>query len=159
MEATSIRFAAAARCLGRAARARGLRVPGFRSPPRIAGAERTLRRARSGSATVAVVVKGRPWSAVLADLVDGVVAANGLRGTRAERTRTELWAALEADGLVAASPCPGRGTLRTRPDRPPLHALPPPPPPPPPAPPSAGAGGPPHVSAGPATVPSPARVA
>lgn len=148
MEATSIRFAAAARCLGQAARSRGLRAPGFRSPPRVAGAERTLRRGRGGSATVAVVVRGRPWPAVLADLVDGVVAANRLEGARAERTRTELWAALEAEGLVATPSSAGerRAARRT------LRALPPPPPPPPA-----------HArrtiaDAG-ATVPPPARVA
>lgn len=101
MQATSVRFAAAARVLGRAARRRGLDVPGFRSPPRLAGVERSLRRTSSGTATVAVRLKGRPWPAVLADMIDGVVAANRLAGAEADRARTALWAAVEADALTA----------------------------------------------------------
>ena len=103
MEATSFRFASAARTLGQAARARGLTVPGFRSPPRLAGAERTLRRRGDGGATVAIRLRGRPWVAVLADMIEGVVVANGLAGADATRARTALWAALEqTDELRAA---------------------------------------------------------
>jgi hypothetical protein len=46
------------------------------------------------------VVRGRPWPAVLADLVEGVVAANGLRGPAADRARSALWAAF--DGQLGA---------------------------------------------------------
>ena len=60
-----------------AARALGLVVPGFRSPPRLVGVQRSIKRWHGG-ATVAVVVRGRPWPAVQADLIEGVVAANGL---------------------------------------------------------------------------------
>ncbi len=103
MEATSFRFASAARTLGQAARVRGLVVPGFRSPPRLTGAERTLRRRGDGGVTVAVRMRGRPWVAVLADMVEGVVVANGLAGADATRARTALWAALEqTDELRAA---------------------------------------------------------
>jgi len=103
MEATSFRFASAARTLGQAARARGLAVPGFRSPPRLTGAERTLRRRGDGGVTVAVRLRGRPWVAVLADMVEGVVVANGLAGADATRARTALWSALEqTDELRAA---------------------------------------------------------
>jgi len=103
MEATSFRFASAARSLGQAARQRGLVVPGFRSPPRVAGAERTLRRRRDGGATIAVVVRDRPWAAVLADMIEGVVVANQLSGADATRARTALWSALEqTDELRAA---------------------------------------------------------
>ena len=103
MEATSFRFASAARTLGQAARARGLRVPGFRSPPRLAGAERTVRHRGDGGSTVAVRLRGRPWVAVLADMIEGVVVANGLVGADATRARTALWAALEqTDELRAA---------------------------------------------------------
>ncbi len=38
-EASSLRFASAARTLGQVARQRGLAVPGFRSPPRLDGVE------------------------------------------------------------------------------------------------------------------------
>jgi hypothetical protein len=116
MEATSLRFAAAARLLGRVARRRGLDVPGFRSPPRLEGADRSLRRYASGSVTVSVRYRGRPWPAVLADMIDGVVAANRLVGGSADRTRTALWSAIEADAalapgsrspVVVSAPAPG----------------------------------------------------
>jgi hypothetical protein len=103
MEATSIRFASAARTLGDAARRRGLRSPGYRSPPRLPGVERSLRRRGDGGATVAVRVRGRPWAAVLGDMVEGVIVTNGLAGADAMRARTALWSALEqTDELRAA---------------------------------------------------------
>lgn len=94
MESSSLQFAATVRTLGGAARARGLVVPGFRSPPRVPGAERTLRRRPDGSATVAVVVKGRPYQAVIADLIEGIVVVNDLTGAEATRVRTHLWEAV-----------------------------------------------------------------
>lgn len=99
-EASSLQFARAARTLGQAARAQGWTVPGYRSPPRVLGAERTLRRRPGGGATVAIRMRGRPWSAVLADMVEGLVVANGLSGSDADRARDQLWAALEADGTA-----------------------------------------------------------
>jgi hypothetical protein len=102
MEATSLRFAAAARALGQAARSRGLAVPGFRSPPRLPGVERSLRRRGDGGATIAVALHGRPFVAVLADMVEGILVANRLHGADATRVRTALWAALEVIGEEAA---------------------------------------------------------
>ena len=103
MEATSIRFASAARTLAESARARGLRCPGYRSPPRLAGAERTVRRRDDGGSTVSVRVRGRPWVAVLADMIEGVIVTNDLAGADATRARTALWSALEQrDELRAA---------------------------------------------------------
>lgn len=86
-------FAHAARVLGREARRRGLVAPSFRSPPRIVGVDRSLRRHTAG-ATVAVQLKGRPWMAVLADMIEGVVVANRLQPPHADRVRSELWAAV-----------------------------------------------------------------
>lgn len=97
MEATSLKFANAARSLGQAARLRDLVVPGFRSPPGLAGVSRTLRR-RRGVPSVAVRLKGRPWSAVVADMIEGVVAANGLTGAKADRARAALWLAVDDPG-------------------------------------------------------------
>ena len=94
-EATTARFVHAARTLGVEARARRLVAPGFRSPPRILGVSRTLRRWQAGGAQVAVLVRGRPWPAVLADMVEGVVAANSLKGIEADRLRAALWLAVE----------------------------------------------------------------
>ena len=98
----AVRFAAAARALGDAARARSLVGPGFRSPPKLHEVDRTIRRRRDGGATVAVQLADRPWPAVLADMVEGVVVANWLTGAGAMRVRTALWAALD-DHLVEAA--------------------------------------------------------
>jgi hypothetical protein len=81
--------------LARTARALGLTVPGFRSPPRLGGVQRSIKR-WPGGATVAVVVRGRPWPAVQADLVEGIVAANELAGPPADRARAALWDAIAA---------------------------------------------------------------
>ena len=102
MEATSLQFSAAARALAAAARARGLLVPGFRSPPRVRGAERTLRRTRTGAVTVAVLLRDRPFAAVMADMVEGVLVANELTGMEATRVRTALWEALASEGGPAS---------------------------------------------------------
>jgi hypothetical protein len=101
MEATTLRFAVAARALGAAARDRHLLVPGFRSPPRLAGAERTLRRSPGGVVSVSVRLHERPFAAVVADMVEGIVVANGLQGTEATRVRTALWSAVVADADLA----------------------------------------------------------
>ena len=93
MESTSVRFAGAARDLGRAARLCGLTPPAFTSPPRLAGVSRTIRR-RPNGVTIAIVLRGRPWAAVLADMIDGIVAANELSPTDADRVRMALWLAV-----------------------------------------------------------------
>lgn len=95
MQGTSVRFASAARTLGRIARERGCEVPAFRSPPRVDGVDRTLKRDRRGHPIVAVRTSERPWAAVLADMIEGVVVANGLGGAEATRLRTAMWSALE----------------------------------------------------------------
>lgn len=98
---STLAFAHAVRTLSECARLQGLVVPMFRCPPRTPGAVRTIRRTRRG-ATVSVVVVGRPWTNVLADLVDGIVLVNGLVGRDAIRCRTALWSALERDDVLAA---------------------------------------------------------
>jgi hypothetical protein len=102
IESPTVRFASAVRALGVEARRCGLRMPGFRSPPRLDGVDRSLRRRPDGGATVAVVVRQRPWPAVLADMVDGVVVANGLTGAAADRARSRLWSVLNGEEVVAA---------------------------------------------------------
>jgi hypothetical protein len=99
MEPTSLRFARIARRLAEAARAQGLRAPTFRSPPRVPGVTRTIRRgsrggSHGGSATVSVVLRGRPWAAVTADMIEGTIVANALTGVAADRARAALWSAL-----------------------------------------------------------------
>jgi hypothetical protein len=110
MEPTSLRFARIARRLVDAARAQGLRAPTFRSPPRVPGVTRTIRRG-SGSAatataaataTVSVVLRGRPWAAVTSDMIEGTIVANGLTGVAADRARATLWSALAEFADLAA---------------------------------------------------------
>jgi hypothetical protein len=93
--ATTLLFASAARVLAGEARRRGLDVPGFRSPPRLEGVDRSLRRRVRGAA-VAVRVAGRPWAAVVGDMIEGVVVVNQLRGPDADALRAALWEAIRA---------------------------------------------------------------
>ena len=61
-----------------------------------------MRRRSDGGATIAVVVRGRPWAAVVADMVEGVLVANGLKGAAADRARAKLWLAVGGDETAAA---------------------------------------------------------
>ncbi|WP_117000631.1 hypothetical protein [Desertimonas flava] len=88
--ASTLEFASAARLLSAATRRAGLVAPGFRTPPRIVGVDRTIRRHPAG-ATVSVRVRGRPWPAIAADMIDGIVVTNRLDARRANRLRADLW--------------------------------------------------------------------
>ena len=90
---TTIEFAQAARSLTREAQRLGLIGPSYRCPPRIVGVDRSLRRHASG-VVVSVKLRGRPWAAVLADMIEGVIAANQLASPHADRLRAELWQVL-----------------------------------------------------------------
>ncbi|CAB4814616.1 MAG: hypothetical protein WCJ32_00020 [Actinomycetota bacterium] len=89
----TIEFAQAARALSREAQSRGLVGPSYRCPPRIVGVDRSLRR-HAGGVVIAVKLRGRPWAAVLADMIEGVIAANGLASPVADRLRSDLWEVL-----------------------------------------------------------------
>ena len=113
-----VSFAHAARCLGAAARAAGLTVPAFRSPPRRSGAPRTIRRLPGGP-VVAVVLRDRAFGEVLADMVEGVVIANGLQGPAASRVRLTLLDAMnpttsgsEVATAISVAPNPARVAKR-----------------------------------------------
>jgi hypothetical protein len=93
-ELPALHFADAARRLGAAAHEAGLCVPAFRSPPRVPGATRTIRRYPAG-AVVSVQLRGRPFSAVVADMVDGVLAANRIPTADASAMRARLVATLD----------------------------------------------------------------
>ena len=94
---TALDFAAAARALGRATRRRGMVAPSFRSPPRLADVDRSLRRHPNG-AVVSVRTAGRPWPAVVSDMIEGVVVTNALLPPLADQVRTELWHAAGFEG-------------------------------------------------------------
>jgi hypothetical protein len=101
VEVPAVRFAELARRLTGTARAAGLVVPAFRSPPRRVGAVRSIRRL-PGGAVVAVRLRGRSLADVATDMVDGVLVTNGLAGESAARMRAELLAALRAPEVPAA---------------------------------------------------------
>jgi hypothetical protein len=102
MEPTSLRFARIARRLTEAAGAQGLRAPTFRSPPRVPGVTRTIRRGAGDAGSVSVVLRGRPWAAVTADMIEGTIVANRLSGVAADGARAALWSALAELSDLAA---------------------------------------------------------
>jgi len=107
-------FAVVARALAAESRRLGLVAPGFRCPPRIVGVDRTLRRfdgdenaggvAGIVAGIVAVAVKGRPLAAVVADMIEGVVALNRLAAAEAARIRAALWQSLDTAASIADAP-------------------------------------------------------
>ncbi len=50
---------------------------------------------------MSVVLRDRPWSAVVADMIDGFVAVND---NASPRLRDDLWAAAERIDAAASSP-------------------------------------------------------
>ncbi len=101
--APTVRFAELARRIGAAARAAGLVVPAFRTPPRRSGVPRTIRRLPGGP-VVAVRMRARPPADVALDMVEGVLVANGLTGDTAGRVRESLLAAVGIGDRGAAGP-------------------------------------------------------
>jgi hypothetical protein len=74
-----------------ACRRLGLLAPSFQSPPAIEGADRTLRRTTDGRGVViSVRLWPRPLARIRGDMIDGILAANGLRGARADDVRRQL---------------------------------------------------------------------
>ena len=86
---SALGFSRMVRALAMEARPLKLRVPGFRSPPRIP-ADRTIRRFPDGQAVVAVAIRGRPEADVWADLVEGLLAFNEVNLVDAARLRSQL---------------------------------------------------------------------
>jgi hypothetical protein len=102
MDARAVRFAEVGRVLTSTARAGGLVAPTFRSPPRVLHVDRTLRRRDGAAPAVAVRLGERPFPAVVADMVEGVIVANGVTERDAAQWRRRLWTAVESvSGTVA----------------------------------------------------------
>ncbi len=104
----ALRFAAAARRLGDAARAAGLDAPAFRSPPGISTARRTIRRYPGGGAVGSVRLRGRRFARIAGDMVEGVLVANRVSARAAPRLRSLLRTAAlsdrsDASGVSAAA--------------------------------------------------------
>ena len=86
------KFTAAARVLAQRAAELDLVVPGFRSPPRIVGVNRSIRRSRdSEGGVVAVRLSDRPFTAAVGDMIEGVIFINRLEPPEADKARTQLW--------------------------------------------------------------------
>ena len=94
-------FSRASRALALAARGLGLAAPSFRSPPLLAGVDRSLGRRPGGGAVVAVRLRGRSLDQIRADMVEGVLAANGIGPTAAGAV--DLRRALEEVVPIASS--------------------------------------------------------
>ncbi len=101
MHCATLRFTSVVQVVAQEARRMGLVVPAFRSPPRVPGVDRTIRRA-VGAPVVAVRVRGRPFADVAADVVEGVLVANGIPRGKDLRVRRRLLDAVEASMLRAA---------------------------------------------------------
>ena len=88
--ATTFQFARAARALAGEARRLGLVPPSFRCPPRPSRCEPDA--PPPGSSVRSRAAPRPAWVAVLGDLVEGIVVANGLVGVEADRIRgAALW--------------------------------------------------------------------
>jgi hypothetical protein len=98
----AMQFASMARVVAEESRARGLKVPGFRTPPHAIGVSRSLQRLPGGDALVAVAIRGREDAEVYGDLVDGVIAVNGLRGGLAKSMHRTLLRSVLASAPQAA---------------------------------------------------------
>ena len=83
-------FADVVRQLMAAAAATGMRMPSFRSPPRLPQLDRSIRWVDSEKAIVAVRRGQRTADAVVADMIEGVVAANRLSGSEAQDAARKL---------------------------------------------------------------------
>jgi hypothetical protein len=83
-------FAHVVRQLMVAADAVGMKAPAFKSPPRLADAQRTIRWLSPEKAIVAVRRANRGSDAVVADMIEGVVRANRLSGSEAQDAARKL---------------------------------------------------------------------
>ena len=111
------RFVLTARALAIAARELGLNVPSFRSPPRSDELDRSIQRRPDGDCLVAVRVRGRPFAAVVADAIEGIVVCNELEAAAAATVRDELWREIEGSH-DAAAPVTGPAPRSTAPPAP-----------------------------------------
>jgi hypothetical protein len=102
--ANAMQFALASRAIAREVASRGLLSPTFRCPPRLTGADRTLRRRPDGSVVIAIRVTGRPFPSVLHDMIDGVMAAQPTISDDPTSLRRGLWLALANAGVVDFEP-------------------------------------------------------
>ena len=99
MQSLSLRFAESVRVLSGTAREQSLVVPAFRSPPHSPSNDRAIRR-RGADVTISVRLNGRPFAAVQADLIEGLIVANDIEVACADEVRRTLWNSLATAGLA-----------------------------------------------------------
>lgn len=87
---TATEFAQIARAVSSACGRLQLKAPGYRTPPRTLGRDRTIRRL-PGGVIVAVRCTGRSVTEVAGDLIEGTLVANECIDDDA---RAELWVAV-----------------------------------------------------------------
>ena len=97
-ESISIQFSIAVRTLGRIADRLGYRIPQFRCPPPSAKYQRSVRKTGDENLSISIVIRGRPWLAILADIVEGFVIANTQSGQDSE-IRNILWDCISTNAL------------------------------------------------------------
>jgi len=122
-------FTDAARVLADATHGLGLVVPGFRTPPRIVGVDRTIRRSvgsgnmstgdevttdqvssgvsaqrKATGGVVAVRLRDRPFTAVISDMIEGVIVLNRLAPPEADHARSALWAVMLQFTMTSTAP-------------------------------------------------------
>ncbi len=90
----SSRFVLTVRALTAAAHEMGLSAPSYQSPPTSSGLNRSIQRTSPGDFVVAVRVNNRPFAAVVADAIEGLVVGNELNGSAASCVRDKLWSAV-----------------------------------------------------------------
>ena len=66
------------------------------------GVSRTIRRRPDGQAVISIAFRSRPWNAVLADMIDGILLVNQLSGAAASRARDDLWETFSSTVEAAA---------------------------------------------------------
>ena len=101
MRSDSLDFTAVVRTVAQEARQMGLVVPAFRSPPGLAGADRTIRR-RDADLVVSVRLRGRPFGDIVADVIEGVIVANSITPRQDLPVRRRLLRAVEREICHAA---------------------------------------------------------
>ncbi len=124
--ATAVSFASIGHVLSDEAAMLGVSAPSFRSPPRIPGVRRSVTRNRDGSVTVAVLLRQRPMTAVIADMIDGLVMTAALVPTDSRTLYDRLWGAAHYWLLTQPSverPAPQASPLTASPARRPLRAV------------------------------------
>ncbi|MHB8465984.1 MAG: hypothetical protein ACYDH6_09260 [Acidimicrobiales bacterium] len=111
MRSETLTFTTIVRTVAGEARKMGLVVPVFRSPPRLAGCDRTICR-RHGDLIVAIRLRDRPFGDVAADVIQAILVCNPLRRGQEMRVRRLLLQAVEEELCADPRRYPGRVEVR-----------------------------------------------